>query len=60
MLNKIQFQTKQIKKFIFTIIIIACNSMVNAQDANEMIENGEIQVVGAMYEVASGKVSFFD
>jgi len=27
---------------------------------NEMIENGEIQVVGAMYEVASGKVSFFD
>ena len=36
MLNKIQFQTKQIKKFIFTIIIIACNSMVNAQDANEI------------------------
>ena len=27
---------------------------------NEMIENGEIQVVGAMYDVASGKVSFFD
>lgn len=25
---------------------------------NEMIENGEINVVGAMYDVASGKVSF--
>mgnify|MGYP001064244484 CR=1 FL=1 len=25
---------------------------------NEMIENGEIQVVAAMYDVASGKVSF--
>ena len=25
---------------------------------NEMIENGEIKVVGAMYDVATGKVSF--
>lgn len=25
---------------------------------NEMIENDEIKVVGAMYDVASGKVSF--
>ena len=36
MFNKIEFQTVRIKKFIFILVILSCNTIVKAQDANEI------------------------